>query len=54
MRTIGQEACRNLFARIAAPGSQDAIIHEMKLVARESSGPAPAQFVTPARRAARK
>lgn len=54
MRTIGQAACRSLFDRTLAPCPPDAIVHEMKLVTRESSGPAPARPWTPRRQAARR
>lgn len=52
MRKIGQAACRSLFHRVVAPGSTDPIVHEMKLVKRESSGPA--LLAVPRKRTARK
>jgi LacI family transcriptional regulator len=48
MRTLGQEACRSLFEPDAESGSRKPIVHRMTLVARESSGPAPAGPVVPA------
>jgi LacI family transcriptional regulator, galactose operon repressor len=54
MRKLGQAACRSLFDRVASPGSRDAIVHEMKLVKRESSGPAPELLTVSRTRTARK
>jgi LacI family transcriptional regulator len=44
MRTLGQEACRSLFDPVDRPDSRPPIVHQMALVARESSGPAPTRF----------
>lgn len=41
MREMGRAACRGLFEGIDNPGTSRTIIYPMRLVVRESSGPAP-------------
>jgi hypothetical protein len=42
MREMGRVACRRLFEGMADPGRIDRIQFRMHLIARESTGPAPA------------
>ncbi|MCU1326105.1 MAG: hypothetical protein JWN34_1475 [Bryobacterales bacterium] len=41
MREMGRAACRGLFEGIDSPGTSRTIIYPMRLVVRDSSGPAP-------------